>query len=95
MAGRGGRLPKIVEHVSAAIYKANKGKKGWDAVRALATAISRLQAYGILKEGTLTLTEYGRKVSRKHYGNEHASFDVRKFFKILKRDAKKKRRKKK
>ena len=90
-----GKIPKLVSHVAAAIYKANRGKKGWDAVRALATAISRLQAYGYLKKGTLTLTKKGRlQTQKRHPKWEKASMDLREFKELLRKAGRKRRREK-
>ena len=89
MSGRGGKLPLIVERVASAIYKENKGKRGWDAQRALATAISRLQAYGILKKGSVSLTKKGKRIAKKHYGRK-AHSNVNAFFTKLKKEGRKK-----
>ena len=89
-----GRLPKLVEHVAAAIYVKNKGKKGWDAVRALATAISQLQANGYLRKGTITLTKKGKlQTQKRHPKYEHAAMDLREFKEALRQAGKKRRRK--
>lgn len=92
----GGKLPKIVEHVAAAIYVKNRNKKNWDATRALATAISQLQAVGILKKGTLTLTKKGKILTQsRHPAGEKAAMSLKRFKELLRKAARKRKRKNK
>lgn len=54
-------VPEALEHMVAAMIR-----KGMTRKRAWATAVARAQQLGLLKKGTLNLTEKGKSWNAKH-----------------------------
>ncbi len=83
-AGMKGKIPKIVWHIAIGIYVDHKNKPHWDPMRAFNTAIVQCWRYGILKKGTLELTEYGKKLQQKNHPKyEKAKMSVKRFKELL------------
>ncbi len=61
MPGRGRDVPAIVEHaVAALIRKGVPREKAWKMI------VGHFQDIGILKKGTIDLTEKGKRMNAKH-----------------------------